>query len=907
MESLVLTQYRNDSKYNDFIGKFYHFPGSPKKNYLNNFSNLPVEFVYYEPQKNNGKGEYFGYGKIMNTPFEDKRESGYYFIEIAEYKPFANPVFFKDENDKIIEAQSENYNPQNAVRKIPKKILDEICLDGGVILNIKSDAHLIKVLGEQLISSEKVGILELIKNSIDAQSSYCRIRIENIPSMNILNRDEYEFSGYSPGPVILIEDDGVGMDKNIIENGWLRPASTIKTRIKEKLRIEREKALKSGNLGSYDAIVKKLKKEYGKRIPLGEKGVGRFATHRLGRFLELRTKTKENDYELVLKIDWDKFDIISDKFVDLDSIGISLNRAKPLRNYQKTDSWTRLLIYGGRKGFEWDEQSIEELNRTILNLNSPSKSIHKKNKYDVFNVVLECPQYPDLPKKQIYQESEPNFELIVLVNRKGIAEVSELKFQHPEEKLPSEKWTDKNIDLRKLDIRDRHYWTESNGSKRDPKCGPFFISVSTWYRTKEWIDLPNYKDLTEYLEEFGGISVYRDNILICDAKLGSERDWLGLTQAHIKQGFRLSYREMIGHIEIEQENNHLLIDKTNREGFINNQAYKDLAILVRNVIDTILLPRFISKRDELSKLTKGIISDSSILNNVVKTNTKLLNNFASSTYPFKDDPYSFFNELWDKLEDRKKQIVNLSDSMKNLQKSLKMMEEVQVQFVEQAGFGIAVAISLHEINKLTSNFYHGIIELIKSGQSDKLKIEDLKSISDSLRTELKRLGPLRSIRNENRMEFKLLKSIYFAKDIFRRRMKSLEISFEVVNPEEGFQIYGRYRALNQVLANLFDNSIYWIESANTFNKKISIVLNKKYRTMIFADSGSDIDEIIRPYLFQPGYSLRIPPSGLGLYICKTYLNGMKSRIYETPQKDRVELPGAQFTLDFSKTPEYKEV
>ena len=34
---LILTQYRNDSDYNDFIGKYYHFPATDKKNYLNQF------------------------------------------------------------------------------------------------------------------------------------------------------------------------------------------------------------------------------------------------------------------------------------------------------------------------------------------------------------------------------------------------------------------------------------------------------------------------------------------------------------------------------------------------------------------------------------------------------------------------------------------------------------------------------------------------------------------------------------------------------------------------------------------------------------------------------------------------------------------------------------------------------
>ncbi len=236
------------------------------------------------------------------------------FVEIDEYKQFAHPIFYKNEQGKIREqVDNSHYNAQNAVRKIPHQLLEGICLDAGIILNIKSDVHLIKVLGEQLIGSEKVGVLELIKNSIDAQANYCKVLIENVSSLPE-PETEYEFSNYE-GPVIVVEDDGIGMTRNIVENGWLRPASTLKTNIKEKLREERIRAQESGNLGNYEALVKKLQKENGKRIPLGEKGVGRFATHHLGRYLELRTKTADSSYELVLKIDWNKFDIISDAHV----------------------------------------------------------------------------------------------------------------------------------------------------------------------------------------------------------------------------------------------------------------------------------------------------------------------------------------------------------------------------------------------------------------------------------------------------------------------------------------------------------------------------------------------------------------------------------------------------------------
>lgn len=890
----VILQNRKESQYNDFIGKFYHFP----KKYIKQLSQKGIEFVYYEPKKS-GEGVYFGFGKIAKI-FEDKKEPEHYFAEIVDYNPFSIEVPFLDDQENRRET-GPGFNVQNSVRSIDQDLLDELCLDGGIILNIESDAHLIKVLGEQLIGSERVGILELVKNAIDAQASFCRVRLEKIDALEAVDEDQYGFSGYA-GPVIVVEDDGIGMTQEVIRNGWLRPASPIKTRIKDRLRKERAIALEKGNLGAYDAVLKQIKKEHGGRIPLGEKGVGRFATHRLGRFLELRTKTKDVPYELVLKIDWDKFDNLTDKFVNLNSIGVSLCRENLQRDYGKNQSGTRLIIYGGREGFKWDAREIQDLNKAILSINSPqykSKIIPFEGNAPTL-VTLECPQLEaELPNFLPYQEATPNFTFDALIGGNGIVDEYELKFKHPEDKVPEDSWNGKNIDLRFDD--NPKFWLEA-GEIREPACGAFYIHLEIWYRKKEWIDIENWRDLTEYLDSFGGVAVYRDNVLMVDTKIGAEHDWLKINEAKIKQGFKISYRDFIGSIEIEQSRNFELIDKTNREGLIENQAFKDLSCLARNAVNQLVLLHYRAKRAEFEKLTKGVITDPKTLSKVAKTSATFFDNVSNSDYTLDSDPYGFFSNLWQTAEDRKGGLVNLKDSMRELQKSVKMIEATQELFVEQAGFGIAIAISLHEINKITSNFYHGIASLIKSGDFNKVKLEDLKETSASLQTELKRLGPLRAIRNEDPTEFNMVKLIKYVSEIYKLKMKAVGISFEIINPNDDFGLFGQCSRINQVFGNLFDNSIYWIDRSRNKDKRIIVQLDKKHRTVVFADSGTDVSEIIRPYLFQASYSLKTPPSGLGLYICKTYLNSLKGRIYETPSKDRINgLVGAHFTVDFIKS------
>ena len=87
-----------------------------------------------------------------------------------------------------------------------------------------ADARLISILGEQLIGSEKVGVLELVKNAYDADASTCVVTIEGAPGLPSQTRALSEYAAL-PGPVIEIRDDGTGMNRDDIVSGWLRPAT----------------------------------------------------------------------------------------------------------------------------------------------------------------------------------------------------------------------------------------------------------------------------------------------------------------------------------------------------------------------------------------------------------------------------------------------------------------------------------------------------------------------------------------------------------------------------------------------------------------------------------------------------------------------------------------------------------
>jgi signal transduction histidine kinase len=723
------------------------------------------------------------------------------------------------------------------------------------------------------------------------------VRIESVPSLPLADKDGCLFPDL-PGPVIVVEDDGSGMTRDVIENGWLRPASTLKTVVKENIKREREKAAKLGKLGSYDKLIAEIKKERGGRIPLGEKGVGRFAAHRLGRQLLLKTKVSDLNYEYVLEVDWGKFDVGAGENKDLAAVGISLSRQAPSRDYGEKGSGTQLVIFGGSEDYSLERENIEEIHQSIVSLNSPNPGPKKPGSGQGFRAYLECPQVSGLPMDNPLALFTPTFSFDGIVDQNGILEYT-LKFQPPKTvPMPEEKIEQSNFDLRKVHT---DYWSQKNGDGlRNPECGAFYIHIDVWYRRDPWISTagPDGKSFIDYLTDFGGISIFRDGINIFPAEWGAETDWLGLSKRHIKQAFRMSYYNMIGNLELDQSKNIGLVDKTNREGLIKNRPFKDLTQLVYSIVDKVIEIQFIAKRDEHNALTGDVVRDPKLLKDYARQGAALITEIKNK-YPIEEDPYKILDPVGSAPERREK-LVNLSNSLKNLQKSIELIQEAQDLLTEQAGYGMAVAVSVHEIAKIAANFYMGVSHLLKLKKTDFEKLRDLKDASSSLQSELKRLGPLRAIKTESRVEFGIVKPIGYVVETFRSRLEKVGIQVEV-NAKENFTVYGRYGALIQIFSNLFDNSCYWLGTVARKNRKIKIRIDSKHRTVTIADSGPGIDEVILPYLFKPGYSMRVPQSGLGLYVCKYYMQSMRGDAYLTSDRETIaDMPGAQFTLDFGR-------
>lgn len=112
-----------------------------------------------------------------------------------------------------------------------------------------------------MVGRAETAVSELIKNSYDADAT--------VVDVDFIN-------AFTQGGSLIISDNGLGMTKQQLINGFMRISSTDKLHNPTSIRFNRTKA--------------------------GKKGIGRFAAQRLGERLILVTQTKEPQMQYKLRL-----------------------------------------------------------------------------------------------------------------------------------------------------------------------------------------------------------------------------------------------------------------------------------------------------------------------------------------------------------------------------------------------------------------------------------------------------------------------------------------------------------------------------------------------------------------------------------------------------------------------------
>ena len=228
--------------------------------------------------------------------------------------------------------------------------------------HLRFSPDILRRLGEELVPQIEQGIVELVRNSYDADAVNCRVELEDVDKL---------------GGTLRIEDDGVGMDHDAIRSGWLILG----------------RSNKPGR--SLTAL--------GRR-PVGEKGLGRLAALRMGRRVTLSTRPASKpstEYKLV--IDWTKYDAIG----VVEDVALEIIEGPTQKPPGTSIEVTELLVTFGRR-------EVERLARALLLLSDPFDDSQG------FHPLLVSPEFADLEQqvKSGYFD-DAAYHLVAVLDGKG--------------------------------------------------------------------------------------------------------------------------------------------------------------------------------------------------------------------------------------------------------------------------------------------------------------------------------------------------------------------------------------------------------------------------------------------------------------------------------------------------------
>lgn len=379
-------------------------------------------------------------------------------------------------------------------------------------MGFSTHARLKDIVGRGLIYNDNIALIELIKNSKDADST--KVELE------FLNADKDISSSK-----IVIRDFGSGMSLDDIKYKWLNMAYSAK---------------------------KNHLKDNGKNYA-GNKGIGRFSCDRLGKKLDFYTFQDNKGY--YFHIDWEAFEVDNPEATIQDNkFSIYSVEQDEILKYFKIDnlkSGTTLVISDLRDNWSYDKlvKLKKELEKFVI---SP---MDKSSNGD-FDVYIETNYLSDEEKKEVDG----------LVNNKIFEELDfrttsiDAQIDEKGEILTTVLKHDGNFIFK---IKEKNPYTKLKNIKTKIY---FLNTASKGFFTKK----TGYRHL-----EYGSIFMFLNGFRVFPyGETGN--DWLDIDRRKAQGYNRyIGTRDLIGYVSVE-DNESSFIPVSAREGVVKNESFEQL-------------------------------------------------------------------------------------------------------------------------------------------------------------------------------------------------------------------------------------------------------------------------------------------------------------------------------------------
>lgn len=676
-------------------------------------------------------------------------------------------------------------------------------------------ARLIGLIGEELISDEPVAVVELVKNAYDADAGCVRVGFEG----NDPDRPDR----------IVIEDRGVGMSLDTVLNAWLEPGTITK---------------------------KKADRSPGGRLYQGAKGIGRFASARLGDTLLLETRQEGDPEGVRVLLNWGSFG--DESYLEEITIDYEVGPIPDLLY------GTRLTIEGLKEG-AWSRDSFEQLHARLSRLISPFQEVED------FRIELEVPGHPDLsgnvePPEVVLR---PKYQLSGEVDHAG-------------------RFTGKiAIDGKVVSGFTGHKLGPTDLS---PICGPFDVEIRAWDRDREGLEpiaereSQSITQIRKTLNAYCGVSVYRDGFRVHPyGETGN--DWANLDLRSRQNPVRnLANNQIIAAVRISRHGNPGLRDRSTREGMVRNAEHAALEDWFKRVLTQLEEVRYkVRPRREAAVRTEPLFEAFDLAGAVKEVRGQL-----GEAHP-----------VTKLVQDTEKQIAEGVDRV----------QEIFTRLLMSAGLGHMVDIVIHEIGAPLGKINRQLLILEKdlTKRLDSVgmaavrpNVVAIKGWLEQIHNLRQRLDPQTPAKRGRATSFEVLKEIELNIELYRALIHKQGIDCRVSAPRETLKVHMSRAALGQVMANLIDNAVFWLvhHKGSGGGGRINIAVKPLDHGFVVrvADDGPGVPDESRETIFEPYYSTKPNGIGLGLYIARLVMEPYGRLLY----RDGCKLPGACFEARFEK-------
>lgn len=676
--------------------------------------------------------------------------------------------------------------------------------------------RLLMSIGRDLIKDSSAALVELVKNSYDADASEVEVRYTK--------SDNYE--------QIIVTDNGQGMSTETVVNSWMSPATDYKLRAKTSPKG---------------------------RIYQGRKGIGRYAVSLLGNKLELITI--QEGIKTTANFDWEEVEN-AEKLSDIEI---------DIIQEQTGESNSTTLIITNEKDLigEYYRAELSDVNLKTIEKEFSKLLFGQKD----FTIYVTYNNFFDSNEKNISRKKIPEYKADDAFHYRLFGYVDE-KFEY--KFCFNNIYTGLNKEFDGNFYNELRSKGEEMSSSIE-SCGNLLFDYKVYDKDSKGIDLIidflnsnveelgrlSKRDARNLLKDNSGLAIFRNGFRI--RPYGDmDYDWLSLNSRRVQNpSGAIGSEQLRGSIEIQSEELSGLKEKSARDGLYENNNYITLQLLSLSILK-------ILEKERINYRKKPKTDKAPI--------TKLFD-FTDTSDNIQKEVEKTFERITATPTKKQEYMLKLTDYVSKEFKALEVVnqdtyEEVKDEiaiYQQHATLGTVITVVLHEGRKplswITNEIPRAKRKFLKATkESEELReiysppfevLDELTSQAKDLSRFFKRLDPMTPTRRNRKSKVNVLKVLESVLGIFNSKFEQDKIDLNLDCSADIFSTMYE-QDLYMAATNLIENSLFWVNYGIDSKKRIDIVVSEEDTSIIIDiwDNGPGIpkDDIKSEIIFIPGYS-----------------------------------------------------